>query len=324
MDSAHPDALRELRGLLAGGRFREVLDRHRAEGAGVALPEADLAVATAATRLGELDQATGLAQEALGQFRSRADEDGRMRTLNLLGAIAFERGELELASQRFAESLTLARGLGDRLMTGRALNNLASVVHLRGDGEAALSYYREALLVYQQLGDRRGAAETYHNLGLVLRESGATDEAGRASEHAVRHASLVGDPGLLGLVITGRAEVALATGDLAVAEEAVDRADGLAAEADDAVGWAEVRRVRALVALGRGDAGRALEQALMARERAEALGSTLVQAESAAVAAEALKRLRRPAEAERLLVEARLLFSGLGAMAHLQRLDQPN
>ena len=322
MDSAHPDVLRELRGLLAGGRFREVLDRHRAGGLGAALPEAGLAVATAATRLGELDQAIGLAQDALGRFRTRADEDGRMRTLNLLGAIAFERGDLELASQRFAESLALARALGDRLVTGRALNNLASVVHLRGDAESALSYYREALLVYQQLGDRRGAAETYHNLGLVFRESGVIAEAGRAAEHAVRHATLVGDPGLMGLVITGRAEVALAEGDTEVAEEALDRADQLADRADDTVGRAEVRRVRALVALGKGEFERALAQALEARERAEAVGSTLLQAESVAVAADANRRLGRPAEADRLQTEARRLFSALGALAHLRRLDQ--
>jgi tetratricopeptide (TPR) repeat protein len=320
MDFAAPDLLRELRGLLAGGHFREVLSRHHAAGPGASLPEAALTAATAATRLGELETADLLAQDALGRFRTRVDEDGRMRSLNLLGAIAFERGELALASQRFAGALAAARALDDHRMTARALNNLASVTHLRGDMEAALSLYREALLAYEQVGDRRGAAETYHNLGLVHREAGNLEEAERAGEHAVRHATVGEGADLLGLVLTGRAETALVRGDLAVADEALGRADALATKADDAVGRAEIRRIWALLALVRGDGALAREHALAARDRAEALGSRLLQAESAAVAARALDRLDRGEEAAERRAEARQLFASLGAVAHLKRL----
>jgi len=320
MDFAAPDLLRELRGLLAGGRFREVLSRHHAAGAGASLPEAALTAATAATRLGELETADLLAQDALGRFRTRVDEDGRMRSLNLLGAVAFERGELALASQRFAGALAAARALDDHQMTARALNNLASVTHLRGDIAAALSLYREALLAYQQMGDRRGSAETYHNLGLVHREAGSLEEAERAGEHAVRHATLAGGAELLGLVLTGRAETALMGGDLLLADEALGRADALATEAEDPVGQAEIRRIRAQLSLARGHAAAALEHALAARERSEAIGSRLLQAESAAVAARALDLLDRGDEAAGRRAEARQLFAALGAVAHLKRL----
>ena len=319
MDFAAPDLLRELRGLLAGGRFREVLSRHQAAGTGPSVPEAALTAATAATRLGELETADALAQDALGRFRARVDEDGRMRSLNLLGAIAFERGELTLASQRFAGALAAARVLDDHQMTARALNNLASVTHLRGDMAAAVSLYREALLSYQQMGDRRGSAETYHNLGLVYREAGNLEEAERAGEHAVRHATLSGGAELLGLVLAGRAETALAGGDLPLAEEALGRADALATEADDAAGRAEIRRIQALLALGRGDGALALQHALAALERAEILGSRLLQAESTAVAAQALDLLDRREEAAGRQAEARQLFASLGAVAHLKR-----
>lgn len=320
MDSALPDLLHDLRGLLAGGRFRDVLDRHAMADTVAAAPESAFLAATAATRLGELDRADGLAQDALSRFRSRADDDGWMRCLNLLGAIAFERGALEAAGQRFAEAVQVARSLGDHLMTARGLNNLASVLHLRGDDDPALSLYREALLVYQRLGDRQGEAETYHNLGLVRREAGDLAGAERATAHAARHAAITGRPGLMGLVLAGRAEIALALGDLDLAAEAIDRSESLAAEANDALGGGEARRLRALLALQRGRPEEALVHALAARERGIELSASLLQAESAVAAASALDQLGRPEEAAALRSEARGLFVALGASAHLRRL----
>ena len=57
-------------------------------------PDAQLLAATAATRLGEFPLAESLAGQALVKFRARGDADGRMRALNLLGVIRFERGRL--------------------------------------------------------------------------------------------------------------------------------------------------------------------------------------------------------------------------------------
>ena len=320
MDLSPPDALRELRGLLAAGRFRDVLERHASTGA--APPEALLLAATAATRLGELPVAMTLAEDALGRFRDRADQDGLLRSFNLLGAIGFEWGDLDGAAERFERALGAARSLGDRLMTARALNNAASVLHLRGDPEAALSRYREALLAYQTLGDRRGAAETYHNLGLVYREAGQLEEAERMSQHAVRHATQARLPGLLSLALTGRAEIVLALGDAALAAEALDRADALAADAEDAPGQAEILRVRALVALHRGQLNQAVEWSGLAAERARGLGIPLLEAECAVVAARALVGLARKDEAAQKRSEAADVFRRLGAVAHLQRLQE--
>ncbi|HEX9167102.1 MAG TPA: tetratricopeptide repeat protein [Gemmatimonadales bacterium] len=283
-------------------------------------PDAVLRTATSATRQGALDQADRLAHEALGGFRLRVDDDGRMRALNLLGAIAFERGDTALAADRFAGALEIARSLGDHLLGARALNNLASVTHLRGEVDAALALYREALLTYQRLGDRRGSAETWHNIALVYREAGRLDEAEGAANHAVRHAGLTMESGLLGLVLTGRAEVALARGDAALSAEALDRADALAVEAGDRPGRAEILRIRALLALHGGDGERARQLAVAARDEARALGAALLQAESAGILAKALRESGQEDEAGAMREEARRLFESLGATAHLARL----
>ena len=86
-----------------------------------------LLAATAATRLGELNEGSALAAQALTHFRSRGDWDGRMRAQNLLGAIHWERGQMAEAERVFGEALQLARQLSDSLMLARASNNLASV-----------------------------------------------------------------------------------------------------------------------------------------------------------------------------------------------------
>src|SRR5262245_51734454 len=102
--------LENLRALLSQGRYQDVLDRHAAESGEwpAREPSLSLAVATAATRLGRLNEGESLAQTALVEFRWRTDEDGRMRTLNLLGAIAFERGKLGEANAHCRAALELA------------------------------------------------------------------------------------------------------------------------------------------------------------------------------------------------------------------------
>jgi tetratricopeptide (TPR) repeat protein len=315
---APDDPARELRQLVQAGRYREALDAHRRGGNPRArAPEADLLAATAATRVGELGTAVTLAETALEDFRAHADMDGRMRAMNLLGAIAFEHGRLMDADRCFGEALELARALDDTRMAANASNNLASVAHLQDRPELALSLYRSALLDYQRLGDRRGTAQTYHNLGLVFRQQQDWNDAEGAALQAVRHAEEVGDGSLLALAVSGRAEYHIEQGEFDLASRELARAEMLAAEARDDVGLADVARLRALLALRGARFVDAATLALEARSAAERLGTLQLQAECAGVAAMALHRLGRTAEAAQYRDEATRLFTRLGA-THLR------
>ena len=285
-------------------------------------PDAQLLAATAATRLGEFPTAESLAGEALAQFRSRGDADGRMRSLNLLGVIRFERGRLGEAEQSLAEALNLATQLGDSLTAARACNNLASALHLRGRPDEAVGLYRGALLAYQRLGDRRGTAEAYHNLGLIYRQLGEWRNAEDATDEALRHAEVVGERGLLALATTGRAELMVERGQLAQARQELERAGRLAAEAGDEVGGAEVGRVRALLAYREGDLPAALAHAEAALATAHAFDSAVLAAECSALLALTLRRLGRPAEAEERRTEAEAGFQALGAERLAARLAE--
>ena len=275
--------------------------------------------ATAAMRQGNLPGAAALAAAAEARFRARGDADGRMRAENLLGAVAFETGQVGEAERYFGTALELAHGLDDSLMTARASNNLASVAHLTGRPELALSLYRTALLSYQRLGDRRGMAETTHNLGIAFRQLQQWTEAERAAEQAVRHADQLADAALRGLALVGLAELHLELKAWPLAEREIERAAALAAEGDDPIGVVEAARLRALLEFGRGNADAALRNALVAREEARNLGSALLEAECATVAARAARRLGRDEEAERWRGEAVAGLTRLGAEGLLER-----
>jgi tetratricopeptide (TPR) repeat protein len=278
--------------------------------------------ATAATRLGELDQGTTLATEALGQFRTRGDWDGRMRSLNLLGAIHWERGRIVEAGHYFAEALRLARQLEDSLMLARASNNLASVAHLQGRSDEAAALFREALLAYQRLGDRRGTAETYHNLGFAYRQAGEWHESEAATANAVRHAEVVGEPALLALVLGAKAELNVERNDTALAERELERAARYATEAGDLIGRAEVHRVEALNAVQQ----RAWDGALFHAQTAHAVAveqdSVLLAAECSGIAARALRAMLKDKEAEEWRARAQYGFRQRGATSLLERLEQ--
>ena len=318
------DPSRALRELVASGRFQDAMEWHSrvVDPAVQQRPEVQLLAATAATRLGKLGLGVTLAEAALERFRSRADGDGRMRAMNLIGAIAFEQGRLEEAERAFGNALQLARELDDSLMAARASNNLASVAHLRGQADLALSLYRSALLSYQRLGDRRGTAETYHNLGLTFRQLNEWADADSAALQAVRLAEQVGERSLLALAVMGRAETHVERGEPALAGSELDLATRLTVEAGDGIGHAEAGRLRALLALSQGDYESAAQEAESARLRAERLGSLLLQGECAAAAARALQQIGRVADAERRRDEAGRIFRALGAAKLLERLEQ--
>lgn len=313
------DPARGLRALLGQGRFQETLLAWRLAGETpeAARPEVQLVAATAATRLGELATAMVLARGAMEGFWARADDDGRMRATNLLGVIAFEQGAMNEAERRLRDAWQLAQRLDDSLMAARAANNLASAAHLRGDPETALGLYRACLLSYQRLGDRRGMAEAYHNIALVFRKLGQLDEADAATDQAVRHAGMLGEDALVALARAGRAELRLVQREFALAEADLAVAWRHATRAGDAVGTADIARLRARLELERGNPEVALREAEGAAALAREQGGALMEAECDAAAALALRAGGRAAEAAARADRVRATFDRLNARALL-------
>lgn len=312
----------ELQALVSAGRFRDALAHYRSGPARASLPSTDdcLLAATAAGHLGQLDLGAALAAEAHLQCRARSDATGVMRSAHLLGGFAFERGRLCDAEAYFGEAIRLAEGERDDLQTAKAANNLASVAHLGGRTTDALGLYDRALAAYRRQDDHAGAAETCHNLALVQRELGRLPDAWTSAEEAIGHARRATDSGLLALVLAGRAELALVSGDIDGAERDLIEARPLAMAGADTPALAELDRMEARLALARGNAGVAYESALRAWGAAGLQGHALLEAESAAVCAMALKALGRVPEGHGFFLQAQRRLVTLGNVIRAQRL----
>ncbi len=322
--SARPGAwARVLEDMVARGRYGDALETfHGLDDEGRKDPDTRLQAARAASYLGELETARSLAAAALVSFDSRKDERGRMGAVNLEGAIAFERGDYHAAGASFREAFELAVRVEDYLMIARSLNNLASIAFVEGRAPLAVNYYRSALLAYRRLRNYRGQAETFCNLGIVERLAGRYDEAEGSFEDAVHHAGLDGDPYLLALAWTGRAELQLERGLLAEAARDLARADELAALAGDEIGRTEIGRIRALLALAEDRPSKAHVHAGETRERARRRGLRLIESECCAISARALKRLGHLREAESFRAKATAGLRALGARTLLERFER--
>jgi len=304
------------------GDFRGAVEQfHGLEPEVRELAQVELLAATATARLGEWQDATTLGLSVLERSRRDDDADGRMGALSLLGALAFERGSLDDAEAQLLEALELARRLNDSHVAPRILNNLASVAHVQSRIPEAVARYQEAITLYEGEGNDRGLAETYHNIGLVQRQEHAWSEAHEALRQAMRHALVVGEPSLLALVHTGSAELYLDQEDFKRAQEQIDVAGQLLGGVQDALGEAELERVRARLELELGNPKEAHRHASAGESVAAAGGNPILESECAAVGAAALQRLgASDAHAEHDRVAKTM--KDLGASQPLERFER--
>lgn len=264
-----------LRALADQGRQREVIDHLGALSAAALEGRTAFALlaAEAHGRLGDHAEAGRWAERALTAARRRGERYTELRALNYQGAIALRSGDVDQAEQRFADALELARAVEDHAAQARCLNNLGIIESLRGDPESALANYELALAAYQQAGLVRGMGETHHNIGIARRNSGDYRRALEAAEHAVRLARQVQDDGLVGLALTGRAEVHVMMGDVDLAAAELERAAQAYERVRFEAGLPEVWRLQAAVARIRGDLPHALRLLHQAAELASEQGS---------------------------------------------------
>jgi tetratricopeptide (TPR) repeat protein len=284
--------------LSAEGRFAEALALYHEGGdEWFATPDAGHLAATAAARLGRFDEAWALATAALSQFIRRGDRDGQLRSLNLMGAVCFERGHLAPAETAFRSAARLAEDLTDRTAAARAWSNLGILVHLRRHPLQAMDLFLRALALHEDEEDASGMARVHHNLALARRDLGELHRATAHVAQAVHWANQAWDPPLCGLVILGRGELALAYGDLAAAAHDIQEGRELADVAGDGYGLGEADRLLAALRLREGQPAAARDAAVEAIRRATALGAAILAVEAMALHALSLSAMGLDEEA---------------------------
>ncbi len=314
--------LRELDGLAATGRYQEVLKRVAALPAAIAAARTPIALraAEAHGRLGALAEAERWTTLALELSRARGEQHAELRARNYQAAIALNRGNLDAAEGHFAAAVDMARALGDPGAEARCFNNLGIIAFLRGDATAALASYQPALAAYQRAGLLRGLAETHHNIAISRRHLGDFPGALAAAEQADRLARQLNDDSLLGLVLTGRAEIHLTMGDGALAEAELQTAEQAYQRVQFRSGLSEVWRLRAGVARARNDLSASVQLLKEAAELARTQGTAEVLSATERDLGAALDAAGDAAGARAARERALAIFRRLGAVQEIEAL----
>ena len=237
--------------------YREAAAYARAAIAAGADPiEAELVIARAAQRAGELETAeTALAAlhrshpehpEVAGAYarllvtRSRYAEARAVATRSdaplgglraeAAGLAAFYLGDLDAADRAFAALEVGAAAVDDHVVVGRALSLRGMVAQQRGQLGLASDRYREATRRLAEAGELHAAATAELNLGTVLAERGRASEALPRLAAAARVFAELGATTELIAADLNRGNALIALGQLddarAAAEAALARADG--------------------------------------------------------------------------------------------------
>ncbi len=118
-------------------------------------------------KLGNLDSARSLEDEALSLESRPQDARLRWRTLNALGLVDLERNRNEEAAARFAEALASARAVNDPEGVAKVAGNAALAAGYLGDLRGAREGHRAQRAASRQLGDSQTEANGLANEAMI-------------------------------------------------------------------------------------------------------------------------------------------------------------
>lgn len=278
------------------------------------VPELGFLLADGWHRLGNREGALHLLQALGPVCARRGNDRLFRDRLNLEGALLFGLGRVDEAEGAWGRLQSASAAAGDANFVARSNNNLGVIHTMRGAREEALASYARAIAAYQQLGYLRGLAQAHQNQAITYREldfwrdadhhflraidyaaaDGSQDEVARARQEralllcytgdrhlagltarqALRSWERLSDPSGLGDTHRVLGLIALAAGRLDEAGEEGEQALVFACRAHSPLLEAETRELLAVVAEGRGDAGRAASLRAAADEGFAALGAS--------------------------------------------------
>jgi len=276
-------------------------------------PELATLRADAELRTGHPREARQWLTATLPRIERSGDRAALRKAVNQLGVAEIELGALDDAERVFGRALELARDDGDDLLTAHATNNMGAIANIRGRRHEALALYQLAVPSYQRLGNAAGLAQSLHNMAISFRHLGQLERANEYARRAIGYATESANVPLIALAWLERAELALQSGDAAMAEVGAERAAMQFASIPDPIREADSCRVigAARVRLGNlAGAQLVLERALFL---AQGHGSRLVHGETLRALADCLVARGDRDAAHNAIRMAVALFDELGA-----------
>ncbi|MGH7566050.1 MAG: tetratricopeptide repeat protein [Gemmatimonadota bacterium] len=276
----------------------------------------------AGMRLGDWTAAAADARISLRNAKGLADVCREAKSLNVAGAVEFERGDWRAALVHFSKARLLARSAGDRPLEARIDNNEGALWAARGLPSRARRLYASALAGFRANQETAAAARVMNNLGLSLLEEGAPTEAREWFDQATKAARLIGDNDLLLTVLINTARAAAEGGDLARARVSAAEARTLAERMEGDPALADLACTLAAIARIERRWPQAEEWIALALEAAKEGKNPFAAADAWEQRARVRLGKGRIDEAGRAIEKSRAAYQSLGADAAVARLDQ--
>ncbi|HEU4946475.1 MAG TPA: BTAD domain-containing putative transcriptional regulator [Kribbella sp.] len=185
---------------------------------------------------GLLDQMLADLQQALDGFRELGDRWGMSLALRGLASYRTNAGDHAAALACLTEALRLIGELGTNEGVSQLLAQCAYSRAETGDPEGALADLQQSLRLAEETGNRAGQAIATIGLSALARRAGQLDDAAQLAEKAGTFL----DPGAqwvaphgYAVILSHRARVAVALGDLVAAREFSDKSLQLALGTED-------------------------------------------------------------------------------------------
>ena len=162
---------------------------------------------------GDLTGAMDYYSQSLEVYQREGYSDGIPGVRYNIGTVMQEQGCLDDAETAYRETLEQAVGRGDEYLTSLSRNSLGSVFLARGDFEQAEHHFQKSLETSRRMNRKRGVLSSLLKM-MELRRNQRDHQA--ALEMSVQAESLskeLGDKGMLGDVLRGRAAVLEMAGD---------------------------------------------------------------------------------------------------------------
>jgi tetratricopeptide (TPR) repeat protein len=276
----------------------------------------------AAMRLGDWTGASADATASLRGARRLADITREAKSLNVAGAVEFERGNWGAALDLFERARLLAHSAGERGLAARIDNNEGALWAARGVPARARRLYASALAGFRAGGEAAAAARVMNNIGLSAMEEGAAADAREWFDQATQTARRIGETDLLITTLINSARAAAERGDLDRARTAAAEARVLAAgiEGDPLV--ADLACALAAIAIVEHRWARAEEWTRTALRIGQAGKNPLAAADARELRGRIRMGRGRFDEAAHEIAQARAAYQALGASAAVARIDR--
>ena len=144
-----------------------------------------IAMASALTRQGELEEAQRWCEEGIEEVQAGGDLAELSHAYSLLGTIRRDQGDTEASLAHRQRSLQISQAIENIPLQMEAHNNLAVAYYDLGMFEEAVIHYEQSRELSERIGNLNTAARAEINIGEVHLIRGDWDEVERAFRHAL-------------------------------------------------------------------------------------------------------------------------------------------